>query len=118
MGEIASFIAGDKTTIKEVLHPKSDPGADPSYSLAYATLSEGTTSLPHRLRGSSEVYVITEGKGKVHIDQETRDVSKGDIVFIPPGARQYIQNTGNETLGFYCIVAPPWREEAEDVFEE
>ena len=115
---LESFIAGDNTVIKEVLHPKDDSSVDSSYSLAYATLSAGETSYPHRLRSSTEVYVIVKGEGTVYIEKEIKKVAVGDIVFIPKNAKQYIENTGTTSLEFYCIVAPPWNKKDEVVYED
>jgi mannose-6-phosphate isomerase-like protein (cupin superfamily) len=110
---IPSFLAGDHTYIKEVLHPNND-NISIQYSLAHATLPIGETSLPHLLHGS-EVYFITKGQGIVFINDEQKAVSVGDMVFIPPRAKQYIQNTGDEPLEFLCIVHPEWKAEEEEL---
>ena len=108
---IASFLAGDHTIIQEVLLPiaiwtKND-NIEIGYSLALATFPIGKSSLPHRL-ASGEVYIITEGKGKVFINEKNKIINQGDVVFIPPNATQYIENIGDEILKFYCIVHPEW----------
>lgn len=111
--DIPSFLAGDHTFIKEVLHPKND-AIEIGYSLAHATLPVEATSLPHLLHGS-EVYFITKGQGIVFIDDEQKAVSVGDMVFIPPRAKQYIQNTGKVELEFLCIVHPEWKAAEEEL---
>ena len=112
--DIPAFTAGDETFIREVLHPKND-GLSLGYSLAFATLEPGQASLPHVLRDSSEVYVVQKGRGRAFIGEKTADVGPGDVIFIPSGARQYIENTGEETLEFWCIVSPPWSGEGEEL---
>ena len=112
--QIKAFEAGDKTMIRELLHPKNDD-ISLAYSLAHASLPEGTSSLPHLLRGS-EVYYLLEGQGRMHIDGEMKDLREGDFVYIPPGAHQHIENIGKGELRFLCIVAPAWSEEEEEVF--
>ena len=57
------FIAGDKTVLREVLHPDKVPVAV-RYSLAHATVRPGERSLPHRLR-TSEVYYVLKGSGLI-----------------------------------------------------
>jgi mannose-6-phosphate isomerase-like protein (cupin superfamily) len=111
--DIPSFIAGDKTIIKEVLHPKND-AANINYSLAHATVNIGEKSIPHKLK-SSEVYIILNGKGKVHIDDSEAIIEKGQLVFIPQAALQWIENIGDTTLDFLCIVEPSWKAEDEIV---
>ncbi|MCB0559366.1 MAG: cupin domain-containing protein [Phaeodactylibacter sp.] len=113
---VPAFTAGDETLIREVLHPKND-GLSLGYSLAFATLEPGQASLPHILRDSSEVYVVQKGRGRAFIGEETAEAGPGDVIFIPAGARQYIKNTGEQTLEFWCIVSPPWSEEDEGLVE-
>jgi mannose-6-phosphate isomerase-like protein (cupin superfamily) len=109
------FIAGDKTKLREMLHP--DKGDfEVSYSLAHATLEPGTVSSLHRLK-TSEVYYILSGRGRMEIDGESCEVQTGDTVYIPPNGRQRIEALGNEKLAFLCIVCPAWRAEDETVLE-
>lgn len=106
--------AADNTTLCELLHPARE-GLDLSFSIAHAVLQPGVTSLPHRLKTSSEVYFILEGKGEMHIDSEKAAVRAGQAILIPPGSWQYIRNTGDMSLKFICIVDPFWRAEDEEV---
>ncbi|MEL7121131.1 MAG: cupin domain-containing protein [Bacteroidota bacterium] len=112
INKITSFTAGDETIIKEVFHPKNDQ-IESSYSLAHASLDVGASSLPHILKKSSEMYVIVKGNGLVRVGEEERAVEVGDVVLIPAGINQWIENTGTEMLEFYCIVSPPWSEDDE-----
>lgn len=111
---IASFTAGDDTEIQEVLHPQND-GMDFGFSLAHAALQPGEASRPHILHGRSETYIIVEGQGTAFVSGETMEARPGSVIFIPPGAEQYIQNTGEEPLHFWCVVCPPWTAETEEV---
>ncbi len=108
------FMAGDGTHLRELLHPDKQDLAL-RYSLAHAIVPAGQTSTPHALT-TSEVYYILAGQGIMHIDGETSAIKPGDAVYIPPTARQYVQNTGTEPLVFICIVDPAWRQEDETVF--
>ncbi|HRZ41939.1 MAG TPA: cupin domain-containing protein [Bacteroidales bacterium] len=109
------FTAGDGTILRELLHPgKADLKL--RYSLAYAVLPVGLTSLPHRLK-TSEVYYILKGQGLMSINEETAQVFPGQAVYIPPDAIQFIKSTGDQPLEFLCIVDPAWRREDEEVFD-
>lgn len=109
------FIAGDGSLLRELLHPeKAD--LQVHYSLAYAKIMAGQATKPHKLK-SSEVYYITAGEGLMHVDEKSLEVGPECAVYIPPGARQYIENTGDSDLKFLCIVDPAWREEDEEVFD-
>ncbi|HLO86357.1 MAG TPA: cupin domain-containing protein [Nostocaceae cyanobacterium] len=109
------FTAGDGTLLRELLHPDKQP-LELRYSLAHATVLVGQTSIPHSLT-TSEVYYIIQGVGEMHIDNEVMQVEPGDAVYIPPNAKQYIHNCGQEPLIFICIVDPAWRKEDETVYQ-
>jgi len=115
LSECEEFIAGDNTILRELLHPDKQPLAL-RYSLAHATLPVGKTSTLHSLT-TSEVYYIISGKGEMHIDEETQILEPGDAVYIPPNAKQFIHNCGDEPLVFVCMVDPAWRKEDETVYE-
>lgn len=108
------FITDDGSFIRELLHPDKQ-SLDLRYSLAHATLLVGQTSIPHSLK-SSEVYYILQGVGEMHIDGEVMRVEPGDAIYIPPNAKQYITNCGQEKLIFICIVDPAWRLEDSTVY--
>ncbi len=108
------FIAGDGTKLRELFHPDKQPLAL-GYSLAHATVPVGQTSVPHSLK-TSEVYYIISGQGEMYIDDENQKVESDDAIYIPPNARQYIRNIGDEPLVFICIVDPAWRQEDESIY--
>ena len=108
--KIPTFVAGDLTILREILHPDKDK-VDLPYSLAHAMISPGNRSLPHKLKGS-ELYIFLTGKGQIVIDQERQDV------VAPALAEQFVVNTGDTNLVFYCIVSPPWKEDEEEIITE
>jgi mannose-6-phosphate isomerase-like protein (cupin superfamily) len=107
------FTAGDGCTLRELLHAGKGAFAF-RYSLAHAVVQPGQTTAPHALK-TSEVYYILEGRGRMHIGQESQEVAAGDAIDIPPNAVQYISNIGPVPLVFLCIVDPAWRKEDETV---
>ncbi len=111
--DCGKFISGDKAVLRELLHAgKGD--FEFRYSLAHALVGRGKSTLPHSLK-SSEVYYIISGRGVMHIGSESKRVSAGCAVYIPPGEVQYIRNTGSNKLEFICIVDPAWEPEDETV---
>jgi len=111
--ECPEFRAGDNTVLRELLHGAKGAFAF-RYSLAHAVLPPACSSTPHRLK-TSEAYYILAGTGCMHIDEEISVVHAHDAVYIPPGARQFIENIGKEALVFLCIVDPAWRKEDEEI---
>jgi len=114
IADVASFVAGDATVLKEVLHPRHE-GIDLPYSLAQAHLEPGKSSHPHVLTESEELYIFLEGTGEAILNGEVKQVVAGDLVLMPAGCEQYVRNTGKSPLVFYCIVSPPWSEGQERV---
>lgn len=108
------FVAGDNTVLRELLHPDKVV-VSLRYSLAHAVLRPKTTSHVHSLT-TSEVYFILQGEGRMHIDDEVEVVRVGDMVYIPPNAKQHIENIGEANLMFLCIVDPAWRKDDERIF--
>lgn len=113
LDDCPEFTAGDNCRLRELLHP-AKAALDLRYSLAHAAVRPGQTTWLHSLR-TSEVYYILGGAGIMRIDGETRDVRPGDAIYIPPGAKQQITNSGTADLVFLCIVDPAWRPEDEIV---
>ncbi|OGZ22322.1 MAG: mannose-6-phosphate isomerase [Candidatus Nealsonbacteria bacterium RIFCSPLOWO2_01_FULL_43_36] len=107
------LVAGDKSTLREVLHPIKD-NLKIGYSLAYATVKSGEMSLLHKMK-TSEVYYVLQGEGVMYIDNESKKVGSGQVVYIPPNSAQKIKNTGHQDLIFLCIVDPAWRKEDEKI---
>jgi mannose-6-phosphate isomerase-like protein (cupin superfamily) len=100
--------------LRELLHPDKQE-INLRYSLAHAILPVGETSQLHSLT-TSEVYYILSGRGEMHIDEEIREIESGDAVYIPPNAKQFLQNISNEPIVFICIVDPAWRKEDETIY--
>ena len=109
------FNAGDGSMLREILNPKKQPLLI-SYSLARAIVGPKQRTQRHQLM-HSEVYYIISGTGLMQIDEEQEPVKKDDAVYIPPGAIQSIENTGDDPLIFLCIVDPAWQSAIEKVLE-
>lgn len=54
----------------------------------------------------------------MHIGEESAVLYPGQMVYIPPGVVQWIENVGSEILSFLAIVDPMWRKEDEVIREE
>jgi len=107
LADCEAILAHDGCRLKELLHPRND-AVDIPYSLAVAVVDPGQGTHPHRLE-QTEVYYLLSGSGVMHIGAEKRPVCAGDLVFIPAGETQWIENPGINPLVFAAIVSPPWR---------
>jgi len=80
---------------------------DAEVSVARARVEPGVTTRWHRLRNTTERYLILEGRGRVEVgDGPPEAVGPGAGVLIPPGVRQRITNTGHTDLIFLAICTP------------
>jgi len=80
---------------------------DAAVSIARARVEPGVTTKAHHLDGVQEIYLITQGNGRVDIEGlEPAEVTEGDVVVIPPKVSQRITNVGKTDLIFYCICTP------------
>jgi mannose-6-phosphate isomerase-like protein (cupin superfamily) len=111
--DTAEIISGDQARLRELFNPRKEP-LQIEYSLAWALVEPGGKTIPHTL-SYSEVYYILQGNGVIHIEDEQAEVGTHDAIYIPPHAVQWIENTGNQSLSFLCIVNPPWHTEAEQI---
>ncbi|HEV8619707.1 MAG TPA: cupin domain-containing protein [Nitrospiraceae bacterium] len=109
------FLAGDHTVLRELLHPAKQPLAL-GYSVAHGTLAPGVRSKWHRLT-SSEVYYIIAGRGRLTVDDSVVAVEPGSVIYVPPGGKQSLENSGPTAIEFLCLVDPAWRPEDEEVLE-
>jgi len=83
-------------------HPDDDQA-----SIARARVEPGTITRLHRLRGTTERYLILSGRGRVEIGGlDPVEVGPGDVVVIPPGVAQRIANIGDQDLLFAAICTP------------
>ena len=80
---------------------------DQEVSVAKARVKVGVTTRWHRLKGTTERYVVLSGKGLVEVGESiSQEVRFGDVVVIPPMCRQRITNQGQEALVFLAICTP------------
>lgn len=85
---------------------------DNTLSIARARVPIGQKTRPHRLRDTVERYLIIEGEGIVHLGEHFKTpLRAGDVVIIPAGYPQSIENTGDCELVFLVICTPRFRPE-------
>ncbi len=92
---------------------------DNSVSIALARVKTGIRTRTHYLEGIAERYLIIAGKGRVEVDDlKPTEVETGDLVVIPAGKNQRIENVGKIDLLFYCICTPRFNQDCYHTVEE
>ncbi len=69
------------------------------------TFLDGAHNLPHR-HSCDQVLIVTEGRGFLATEYETRDVANGDVVVIPAGQLHWHGAMPGETMTHLSIVTP------------
>lgn len=101
--DTAEFFTEELCHIVELSNTADDPDA----SIARARVEPGVTTHWHRVNGSTERYVILEGRGRVEAGGLPPEaVGPGAVVTIPAGCRQRITNPGESDLIFLAICTP------------
>ena len=102
--EIPAFITKDGSEIRELLAYRNS--AIRNQSLAEARLPAGAATQEHYHAKTEEIYFITQGSGRMRIEEDVQEVKVGDAIAIPPGKKHKLWNTGTETLRLLCCCAP------------
>ena len=100
------FITADGSEIRELAGVPS--GNAVNQSLAQATVPAGADTIEHYHRTSEEIYLFTQGMGRMRLGDEEGPVRAGDAVVIAPGTPHKLFNTGPEPLVLLCCCAPPY----------
>lgn len=103
----SQFTTKDGSTIRSLLDLGNAPVKN--QSLAEATLPSGQATDRHYHKVSEELYYLLEGRARMEIDGEVREVVSGDAILIPAGAWHQIKAI--ESLKFLCCCSPPYRDD-------
>jgi len=100
------FITADGSSIRELAGVPT--GNASNQSLAEATVPPGGATIEHYHRTSEEIYLFTQGVGRMRLGDQEGPVRAGDAVVIAPGTRHKLLNTGPEPLVLLCCCAPAY----------
>ncbi len=100
------YVTKDGSIIRELMHPDHRPVRN--QSLAEAIILPGTTTLRHKHLQIEEIYHITNGCGRLSLDDDEFDVVKGDTIVIRPGVVHHLVNDGVEDLRVLCCCSPAY----------
>lgn len=80
-------------------------------SCGVVTLKPGKGHERHNHPNSDEMLYVVRGEGEQEIDDETRTITGGEMLFIPEGVYHGTMNTGGEPLILIAVYTPPGPEE-------
>jgi mannose-6-phosphate isomerase-like protein (cupin superfamily) len=109
LDEVPAFTTKDGSEIRELLAPRNS--CIQKQSLAEARLAPGTSTAAHYHIQTEEIYYILQGRGRMQIGDDVREVGPGDAMAIPPGAVHTIANISDVELRLLCCCAPAYEHE-------
>jgi len=104
--ETKPYVTKDGSIIRELAHPDHHPARN--QSSAEAIVQPGTATLAHKHLLTEEIYHITNGCGRMSLDDEQFEVIKGDTIVIRPGVVHSLVNDGAQELRVLCCCSPPY----------
>lgn len=78
-----------------------------TFSAGVTILEPGEAHERHTHPDSEEILYFLGGTGVQTIADEEREVSAGELVYIPAGVEHSTRNTGWEPLRFLAVYGPP-----------
>ena len=111
-----AFITADGSSIRELAGTPSGNAAN--QSLAEAVVPPGGTTAAHFHRQTEEIYLFTNGSGRMQLGEEQRPVRAGDCVVIPPGTTHKLWADEPEPLVLLCCCAPAYSHEDTVLLED
>jgi mannose-6-phosphate isomerase-like protein (cupin superfamily) len=109
LSQVKSFTTKDASEIREILAPRNS--SIKNQSLAEARIAPGQTTEEHYHIHAEEIYYILRGKGRMWLENDSREIRAGDGIAIPPGTRHKIENSNKEPMVLLCCCAPAYTHE-------
>jgi mannose-6-phosphate isomerase-like protein (cupin superfamily) len=103
------FITADGSSIRELAGITT--GNATNQSLAEAVVPAAGATIAHLHRRSEEIYLFTDGSGRMRLGEEERPVRAGDCVVIPPGIAHKLWADEQAPLVLVCCCAPAYSHE-------
>ena len=75
-----------------------------NFAMRMIELEPGGQSPFHSHDSEHEIFVW-KGRGEVRMEDQTRPISPGTVVFVPPGVdHQFLNTSDRERLEFICVI--------------
>jgi quercetin dioxygenase-like cupin family protein len=75
----------------------------PNFAIRYFEIAPGERTSLDRHEHDHGVVVL-RGRGQVLLGDEASEVSYGDAVYVPPNEPHQFRCTGDDPLGFLCVI--------------
>ena len=82
-------------------------------SLQVSEIAVGSEQPIHN-HDPEQCYYLIKGRGIMIIENETKEVTAGDAVYIPPNKKHGIKNIGNDFLEYLTVNSPVFSKQYEN----
>jgi mannose-6-phosphate isomerase-like protein (cupin superfamily) len=80
----------------------------PHFSIAKTVLKPGATVEKHYHKKPDEIYLVTNGKGQMQVNEDAMILRAGDLLLIQPNDWHQLTAVGDDDLEFYAITRPAY----------
>ena len=101
----------DILTSYMLISPKNSSAKNLSIQISHVPIG---SAQPIHAHEPEQCYYVIKGKGLMMIEDEAREVSSGDAIYIPSNKKHGIKNIGNEVLEYLTANSPVFAREYED----
>ncbi len=104
--EVAAYKAEEppfKDVTRQTLLGDREEEGDLNFITRYFEVQPGGYSTLEKHQ-HPHVVVVLRGRGRVVLDQHTYEIAPCDCVYVSPGVFHQFHTTGDEPLGFLCVV--------------
>jgi quercetin dioxygenase-like cupin family protein len=70
----------------------------------FVTLASGVSGEEHSTESYEELLVILDGKAVLHSGEIDKEVTVGQVAYVPPHTKHFMKNGGTTTLKYLYIV--------------
>ena len=90
--------------LSHILLQSGDTATD-NLAIAWIEVESGSKQQPHH-HVPEQAYIIIGGQGCIHVGSDIDNIRTGDLIYIPPDAEHFIENTGTEKLSYISVTVP------------
>ncbi|MBL9173088.1 MAG: cupin domain-containing protein [Verrucomicrobiales bacterium] len=79
--------------------------AEDRLAVTWVDVAVGGRQIPHN-HPEVQIYVIVAGRGRMLVGEEYKEVSVGELVYVPSGLMHGIENLGEGVLSYVSAANP------------
>jgi mannose-6-phosphate isomerase-like protein (cupin superfamily) len=79
--------------------------ADDKLAVTWVDVAPGGRQIAHN-HPEVQIYVIVAGRGRMLVGEEQKEVSAGELIYVPSGLMHGIENLGEDILSYVSAANP------------